>query len=104
MERLLSSECLPSPERFLAENDRSVALAYIKSHTILGLEPLDYMESYDRRAFWRLVVGGKKVSFPVDSLDSRGVRRWFYVVFGGRRLGVRAGMLPKRVSALSFHL
>lgn len=69
----------------MAEGGRHITLAYIKSHTILGLEPLDYLEDDHRREFLRLVIRGKRTSFSMNSLDSRGVRRTagFFCFFFG---------------------
>lgn len=61
----------------LEDRNRFLALAYIKSHTILGLEPFDYLENHERRKFWKLLAGGggaKGHALPLDMLDSRGVR------------------------------
>lgn len=62
--------------KLLEENkDRYLTLEYIKTHTILGLEPLDYMENVHRRNLWLLASAGAKARpFPVGNLDAQGVR------------------------------
>lgn len=71
--------CAPLQASKLLEEDRDrfLTLEYIKTHTILGLEPLDYMENSHRRDLWLIAsssAGAKARPFPIGNLDAQGVR------------------------------
>lgn len=52
--------------------DRYIQVLYVKSHHVLGMEPLDYMEN-DERRHTLLVAGDEDNPFPVEKLNSKAV-------------------------------